>query len=253
MLQIYIRVVSMPILVEYLSIWDISLRWAGYDPRKYYFRIPLEAENYARILIDAIHNADLACESITLEKRTFEKDEVKESFYYWTDDLFSTTSGQRISRKLLKWAIIDRLNFKQWCERMNAPLPEFWYPKGWNLHYELPENAYPPGLMHDLKFWPKEDREAYFGNLEKTESGKATITDLKTRPNQEARIVCQHIARAIWRKEPDRTIASVANDPIIQEYGGAKSYEEATVRVWVQAVAPKEVSARRGRPPKNGV
>ena len=243
----------MPILVDSLSVWDIAFRWAGYDPKKLYFRIPLEVENHARNLINAIHKTELACESITLEKRVFEKDEIKFSFYYWIDDFFSTISGQHISRKLVKWAILDRYDFKQWCERMNAPLPEFWFPTGWNLQYELPENSYPPGLMHNLKALSKESRIAYFENLKKTESGKATIADLKTRPNQEACISCQHIARAIWRKEPDRTIASVVIDPIIQEYGGAKSYQEATVRVWVQAVAPKEVSAKRGRPRKNGV
>jgi len=57
----------MPILVDYLSVWDISFRWAGYDPRKFDFRIPLEVESYARTLIDAIHKAELYYETITLD------------------------------------------------------------------------------------------------------------------------------------------------------------------------------------------
>ena len=241
----------MPILAEYLSVWDISFRWACYDPRKHYFRLPLEVEDNARTLIDAIHNADLACTSITLEKKEFEKDEIEFSFYYWVVDFFSTTSGQYISRKLLKWAIIERYDFKQWCERMNAPLPEFWFPKGWNLQYELPENAYPSGLMHDLKSWPAEERKAYFENQVKTESGKSTIADLKNRPNQEARIACRQVAMNIWKLDSNRSIASVIRDDVIQKLCGANRYDEDTIRDWIKNIAPPEIRARRGRPRKN--
>lgn len=242
----------MPLLIDELSVWDISFRWAGYDPRKFYIRLPLEVENYARTLIDAIHNALLSCESITLEKRQFDKDEKKFSFYYWADDFFATTSGQHVSRELLKWAQINRYDFMQWCERMNAPLPEFWFPRDWNLNYELPENELAPGHWYELQYWAEDERKAYLDSLCKSQTSKEIQSDIKTRPNQEARIACQHIACAIWRLEPDRTIASIVKDPLIQEYGGAKFYVDDTVRVWVQQVAPKEVSAKRGRPRKNG-
>lgn len=238
----------MPILVDELTVWDISFRWAGYDPRKFYFRIPLEVENHARNLIKAIHEAELACESITLEKREFEKDEVKLSFYYWVDDFFSTTSGRFVSRKLLKWASINRYDFMQWCQRMNAPLPEFWFPQGWNLQYELPENDYYPGLMHDLKHWPEQARKAFFENRDKSDPVKA---DLKTRPNQEARIACRQVATNIWKLEPERSIASIIRDDVIQKLCGAISYDEDTIREWIKDLAPPNVRSRRGRPRKN--
>ena len=237
----------MPILVDYLSVWDVSFRWAGYDPRKFYFRIPLEVENHARNLIDAIHNAELPCESITLEKKKFEKDELKYSIYYWVDDFFSTTSGQYVSRKLLKWAGINRLDFMQWCQRMNAPLPEFWFPQGWNLHYELPDNEMYPGHFYVIRDWPKNELNAYLDNLEKPDSDKSEQIDLKTRPSQLARIACQSIAKNIWKLDKSVSIADMVKRSEIQDLGGAKPYVYEVVRRWLSDVAPPEVKAKVGR------
>ena len=242
----------MPILVDELSVWDISFRWAGYDPRKFYFQIPLEVENNFRILIEAILSASLLCQTITLEKRKFSKDEIKDSIYYWIDDIYACMHGVRFNRKLFKWARIGRFDFMEWCNRMSAPLPEFWFPQGWNLQYELPEYILHPGHNYQISTWTEEDRNEYFESIEKFEIYEPLKSHVKSRPNQEARIACQFIAREIWNKEPTRTIASVVKDPLVQDYGRARSYADATVREWVQSVAPKEVSAKRGRPRKNG-
>lgn len=238
----------MPILADELSVWDISFRWAGHDPRKLYFRIPLEAENYARSLIDAIHKAELSCETITLEKREFDKDEKKLSFYYWVDDFFSTTSGQSVSRNLLKWAHVGRYDFMQWCQRMNAPLPEFWFPNGWNLEYELPENELHPGHSYIIKDWSEDTRKEYFANLKESNLDKTAQSDAASRPNQKARIACQTIAVNIWKKDPTMTIADMIKRPEIQDLGGAKFYVPDVVRRWLSEIAPPEVKAKRGRP-----
>lgn len=79
----------MPIIVESLTLWNICFRWFGYDDRRLYFRIPTDVDDLARTLLTAIHRAELACESITLEKREFSKDDAKESFYYWADDFLN--------------------------------------------------------------------------------------------------------------------------------------------------------------------
>ena len=242
----------MPILVEQMSVWDIGFRWAGYDPRKFYFRIPIEVENNFRTLMDAIHSGDIECMSISLEKREYAKDEVKESIYYWMDDIFKCIWGQKINRQLMRWATFERHEFMAWCEAMNIqPLPEFWFPQGWNYQYELPEHGMPPGYRYMLKDMDPETRKDFLQAM-KEQNQKAPIgNEPKTRINQELRIVCQQIAKVIWTKEPDRTIASVVNDPLIQEYGGARSYNDETVRDWVRAVAPEHVKNRPGRPRKN--
>lgn len=238
----------MPILVDELSVWDISFRWAGQDPRKLYFRIPLEAENNARTLIDAIHKAELSCESITLEKREFDKNEKKYSFYYWVDDFFATTSGRFVSRDLLKWAHVSRYDFMQWCQRMNAPLPEFWFPNGWNLEYILPENELHPGLSYAIKDWPEDARKEYVANLKEPNLNKTSQSDVTIRPNQKARIACQVIAISLWKTNSTMTIADMIKRPEIQDLGGAKSYVPDVVRRWLSEVAPSEIKANRGRP-----
>lgn len=81
---------------------------------------------------------------------------------------------------------------------------------------------------------------------------KAADAAEKMRPNQEARIACRQIAKAIWKDEPDRRIDSVVRDELIQKYGGGGFFNDDTVRDWVKVVAPPQVRNRRGRPKKGG-
>lgn len=241
----------MPILVDQLSVWDISLRWYGYDPRKCYFRMPFEAENLARTLIYAIHKAELSSDTIDLEKKKFEEDFKKYSIYYWIDDFFSTASGSYISRKLLKWAIINRYSLMDWCKRMNAPLPSFWFPEGWNLEYSIEEGEVKPGHGFWLNSWPEEMRDAYFEKFGQEGSDDQNIPQIKLRKSQEVKIACRQVASSIWKKDATRTIASIINDNLIQEYCGANYYDKDTVRGWINDLAPDEIRNHRGRPKKN--
>lgn len=270
----------MSLLADNLSVWDISFRLAGHDPRKLWFRIPLAVQDHFRNLMDAILKGNLACETITLEKRDFEPDEKELSAYHWLDDIYACIHGHSCNRKLLRWAQVDRFDFKLWCERMNAPLPEFWFPPGLNLEYGLPEGHIPPGHYYMRHDWTTEDWQAWkleqgAMNAEKTNGasqpplGKSESSQPaeppspsaesspmekaidKMRPNQEARIACQQIAKVIWKNEPNRTIASVVKDDLIQKYGGGGFYVGETVREWVKAVAPPHVSKHRGAPRKN--
>lgn len=238
----------MPILVDYLSVWDISCKWGGYDHRKFYFRIPVEVEDIARTLIDAIHKAELACETITLEKRKFEKNEEKLSFYYWVDDFFSTTSGQRVSRELLKWAAINRYDFKQWCERMSAPLPEFWFPKDWNLEYQIKENEYFPGHSYMFRDLSVEARNEYLESLKTDTDNQCSESPIQLRDSQKIKITCQQIASGLWRKDKSITISDMVKKTEVQELGDGQRFAPEVVRRWLQEIAPAEVSARRGRP-----
>jgi|GEM_PF-997377 len=270
----------MPLLVDDLSVWDISFRLAGHDPRKRWFRIPLEVEDHCRNLMDAILKGELDCVTISLEKRDFEPDEKGFSAYHWLDDIYGCIQGQYYNRKLLRWAQVERFGFKLWCERMNVPLPEFWFPPGWNLEYELPEGHIHPGHYYYRRDWTTEDWKAWQQEQDALKAGKAdgasqaapneseldqptettspsasasSMDDAinKMRPNQEVRIACQQIAKVIWQNEPDRTITSVVKDDLIQKYGGGSHYVEETVREWVKVVAPAHVRNRRGAPRKN--
>lgn len=158
--------------------------------------------------------------------------------------------------------------------------PGIWFPPGWNLEYDLPEGDIPPGYGYEMQYWTHEERKAWKqdrdakaaegAKIDTVQSSKGTAENPtpdsphpgnaspmdeaaeKLRPNQEARIACQQIAKAIWNREPDRTIASVVKDELIQVYGGGSYFVEETVREWVKAVAPQNVRDRRGRPSKKG-
>lgn len=212
----------MALLSSELSVWEISFRWAGYDPDRLWLRLPLQVRDSFRTLMDAILHGHLDCESLSLDKY-YGDDREEASFYirYWLDDVYACIWGKKFNRSLLKHASIDRQAFLEWCVGRGVPLPEFWFPPGWNVEYK----------------WT--DQEA-------AEEDSDLTTGLK--PSQKARIASQQIASVIWKDEPTRTIASVCKDELILKYGGGAHFVEDTVRSWVKSEAPPEVSQKRGRP-----
>jgi|GEM_PF-5838936 len=56
----------MPLISDSLSIWEIAHRWAGLDPDNYRLKLPLLVKDYARILVDAVLNGEIFCETLTL-------------------------------------------------------------------------------------------------------------------------------------------------------------------------------------------
>lgn len=270
----------MALLSDDLSVWAIGFRWAGLDPDRVWFRIPLPVRDHFRNLMDAILKAELSCVTISLEKnRNIDR---MFSVYQYLDDIEDCLGGLRFDRKLLRWALIERADLKLWCERRGIALPEFWFPAGSKMEYELPEDAMLPGygymlrdriiqgefdtrpgldLELDADVKPKAEDVNNEAAVDKTTTageaapvpvaGTDAVTagaEAKLRVNQRIRIACQQIAIGIWREQPDRTIASVVKDELIQKYGGAASYNEATVREWVKVTAPPHVRQKRGRP-----
>lgn len=277
----------MALLADSLSVWEIAFRWAGRNPRDLCLRIPVDVQDHFRNMMDAILSAELPCESILLEKRKFEDFEKRFSIYFWLDDIYDCIHGHDINRKLMRHAEIGRYDFKLWCERRTIPLPDFWFPPGWNLEYNLPDGDIHPGHYYVRRDWTREDweqwhkeqaesatakegasggqadGESFQSDAECTEgepvSGSASAQSdeskeeqaaEKLRPSQSARIACQQIASVIWKDDSERTIASVVRDDLIQKYGGGSYFADSTVTDWVKQVAPPHVRARRGRPKK---
>ncbi|WP_324779908.1 hypothetical protein [Thiobacillus sedimenti] len=227
----------MALLNDQLSVWEIGFRWAGHDPEGLWVRLPLAVRDNFRVLLSAVLEAHLASDSLSLEKYDGDnREEASLHIRYWLDEVYACISGKRFDRRLLKHAFIGRFDFLDWCERRGAPPPEFWFPPGWRVSYK----------------WPSDDGVEEEGG--QSVSGSSELDDKVTpkglRPGQRACIAAQQIASAIWKDEPTRTIASMCKDELILKYGGGAHYEEDTVRSWVRAVAPPEVSQRRGRPPK---
>ncbi|SFI68607.1 hypothetical protein [Nitrosomonas sp. Nm34] len=234
----------MPLIANELTIWDISFRWAGYDPSRLWFRLPLEVKDYVRLLMHAILHGEIICENLTLAKRPPDS-KADPRFYVRTyrDDIYDCVFGKRFNRKLLRWAILDRLAFHEWCERRGIALPEFWFPLGWKLDFEMPEfgtlalramHVEPEEVgsvrieYHRIGLAKNEDEvqrnETNVVNQADSDLFQNSTSSLEKertlRMNQRIKVACQQIAFVIWKDDINRTIPSIVEDELIQKYGG---------------------------------
>lgn len=248
----------MPLVVDQLQLWTIGFKWVGLDPNRPWLRIPTPVRDNFSTLLEAILSDHLGCLTLASEKYGGVDPEVARYYIrHWLDDVNAGIQGQRFNRKLLKHAVIDRGDFQDWCERRTIPLPEFWFPPGWT-EYRWPSEDFEPIPKEPLltpaepTLKPTSEQDAAkTAPLEPHVQAEPTeLVKPKLRPVQLATIVSQEIAKVIWKEEPDKTIAAMVKDERIQKYGSGQYYSEEVVRRWVKAVAPDDVSAKRGRPKK---
>ena len=244
----------MPLVVDQLQLWTIGFKWAGLNPNRVWLQIPPPVRDNFSTLLEAVLQEHLECPTLASEKYDGDDPEAaKFHIRYWLDNVYDCIHGSNYDRKLLKWAVIERSAFQDWCERRTIPLPEFWFPPGWS-DYRRPEYDAPtadpipvddmPALVPDVA-GVDESAEAPALRSPTQEPPPKELRD-----NQIARIASQQVARVIWKEEPDKTIAAMCKDERVLKYGGAQYYVEEVVRRWLKEVAPAEVSAKRGRPKK---
>lgn len=248
----------MPTLSESLSVWDIAHRWAGYDPDTFRLRLPFLVKDYARLLFNEVIEGNLFCETLIQAKRP--SDSYADPRYYirsHLDDIYMCVWGRRYKRSLLKWAVISRHEFEDWCERYSIPLPEFWFPPGWNREFDSP--WYGPRALAVYHIEPEESGDVSYGfDVPKPDEEESTDKAPAPAPadprnlshNQKAKLLVQHMATQLWKEHPDRTIAEMAQDKILLSYCDAGRYTTGAVRKWLRPVAPRHIKNRRGRPRK---
>ena len=245
----------MALLTNSLSVWKIGFRWADLDPDNFWLRLPMPARDNFSLLMDAILSGEILCETLTLAKRP-SNSKADPEYYIRThiDDVYSCIFGTKFNRKLLKWATIDRHEFYYLCEARSIPHPEFWFPQGWKLSFEMPEGGtralWAEHVESDEEGYVSISYERYPG-LFNQESSSCLNDVTSLRQNQITRLFCQQVATQIWKDDINRTIPSVVNDDLIQKYAGGSHYQEDTVKGWLKEVAPPAVRSRRGRPKKN--
>lgn len=250
----------MAIDIESLSLWDIGFRWAGCDPDRLWLRLPLLVRDNFRILMGAILNGEIICSTLCLDKLpSGSRSDPKYYIRTHIDDVYACIHGVAFKRSLLRWATLDRAGFLTWCSCRGITPPEFWFPPGWKYEYEHPEEIWPGLIVRHQE--PENDSTlvsfAYDWPAEPESIEEPVIREAledtnspSLRKNQAAKVACQQIAMVLWQKDSSRRIADVIRDDLIQEYGGAKYFNEDTVREWIKVVAPTDVRARKGRPPK---
>jgi hypothetical protein len=215
-------------------------------------------------LIDAVWRVHLQCISLSVEKWSPDSEASPEFFIrHHLSDVEDCVNGRRFSRKLLRWALIDRFDMHEWCHRQGIPLPDFWFPPGWHLTYQWPEDVQSDDSSGVLA-QDAERKELGIGGagdkvrLDETGGSSAraiaserlALGDDKLRANQRARIACQVVAAGLWKREPQATIASMVKHQAIRELCGGAHYDDETVRDWIKVEAPDAVRNKRGRPPK---
>ena len=237
----------MPLVVDQLPVWTIGFEWSALDPNRLWPRIPTSARDNFSTLLEAILSQHLDCSTLLTEKYQGDDPEIaKFHIRYWIEDVYAAVHTREYNRKLLKWAVIDREAFRDWCDRRTIPLPEFWFPPGWTDYRWQGDD--PPGTDSSAPVpTAPAGSESESPPLDFSEAEEG---NKKVRNVARFRTASQVIAEAIWKQKPETTIAAMVQHDIIQNYGGAKTYGDAAVRRWVKEVAPPEVSAKRGRPKK---
>ena len=226
----------MALLSDHLSLWEIGYRWAGQDSTRVWLRIPLPVRDNFRLLMEAILDGHLQCETLGLAKWNPDKGSPEMYIRHYTDEVYQCINGVRFDSKLLKWASIERWAMQEWCERQGVPLPEFWFPPGWKIDYE----------------WPAEKDEADASPKEQQPSAETPeVKTLRIATYHRIKLACQQIALKIWSQEPTLTIKEMANRKEIQELGGGSECELETVQGWISEVDPRNPAKKRGRKRKN--
>lgn len=225
----------MPLLSDELSVREISFRWAGYDPGEFWTRTPLPVKDHFRNLMSAILSGHLDCSTLSLEKwnpKTANNSPPEFFIRHYIDEVYECISGRRFDRKLLEWAGVHRWAMQQWCERQGIPLPEFWFPSGWKIEYNLPSF---------------DEDDPVPANPAETTEERTQRTDKRHR----IEMACQQVASVIWAKERDLTIKEVAIRKEVQEFAGGDGYELETVQQWIREFDPRHHTKKRGRKRKN--
>lgn len=239
----------MPLLNDDLTVWEIAFRWAGLDPDCYWVRLPLPVRDNARLLLDAILNAHLFCISLSLDKWKPDSDDEPQFFIrHHLEGVEACIAGQTYPRKLLRWAVIDRWDMLSWCERQGIPLPEFWFPPGWKLAYEWPEDAAKTQAIETAPINVVVEQGAPISQPPASAPQEAEQgNDAKLRPIQQQRIACQYVAARIWEREGKLSIKEMAYRPEIQEVCGGSERDLDVVVRWLGEVDPRDPSQKRGR------
>lgn len=205
------------------------------------------------------------CLTISLEKRG--DDQEAPHLFYIRDDLEAVNDciqGIRYPRRLLKWAMVERWAMKNWCERRGIPLPEFWFPPGWNIGYvalysENGENVpeiepldamvgsplEPPAQSVPAAATPPPPSDAHGPVTSPANEGEREGMR-KLDENQRRRIACQEVGKHVWHKNPDWDVKQVANSPEVQEFAGGKVPAFEVLLRWLGEVDPRNPDKRRG-------
>lgn len=203
---------------DYLSIWEVAHRWAGFDPNA---TDPDNLPEQVRYLIHKLIEGYLS-EDLKL-RRSNGKRVPREPLFFllfdlniWLHQLWDCLTKDKFDRKKLSNFFVRRSELLKLCEKEEVDPPSFWLKK------PLPDI---PQQKANINNRPKDEE-----------------TD---------RLLSQAVALTMWELDPNIHPAHMAKSKVVQRFGHGRFYKDPdTVKRWISEVDPLAAQRPTGRPPK---
>lgn len=203
---------------DFLTIWDIAHRWAGYDADATDpLNLPEDVKYWIHKVILGYFSKDL-----TLRRKSGRR-VVDEDIYLlvfnitpWRTRLWKCLTIDTFDKDFLNSFYVMRSQIINWCSK---------------------EHVDPPGFWTALR----------------PEAGPAAKPTINNRRKDEEmdRLVCQAIAKSYWDIDPQIHPAHMAKARAIMLYGNGKFYKDPdTIKGWIAEVDPSREQRKSGRPPE---
>lgn len=200
---------------DYLSIWEIGHRWAGFDPDA---TDPNDLPEQVRYLIHKLIEGYLSDDLKLRRASGYRIPRENQLFFiwnlnFWLNQLWRCLTKNVFDKNRLSGCFVRRSELLKMCVKEDVDPPAFW----------IKQRAESPVAKSTINNRPKDEE-----------------TD---------RLVCQAIARTYWSIDPQIHPAHMARAKAIHLYGNGKQYKDPeTVRNWISEVDPQKDQRKSGRP-----
>ena len=216
-------------LMNFLSIWELGLRWADCD---------IESNNISNTAKEKLRDILHASER-TLNLYNVNGEKELDKFI----PIINIEIPNKIQRRAIELArkreypkeelnniFISKDEFFKWALIFDVPLPSFWYSEDEINYYYVRRKFY------------YDDKPHYEQSIH--------VHSKKPTASQEDKQLAQTIAKQCWEESPDTNIKDMTQHEAVQIQGNGKLYTYKTLRKWLSEVAPSHIKGKPGRPPK---
>lgn len=260
---------------DYLSTWEIAHRWLGQDPDTGDLP-PQDVRDLLRALAHLawLHEIPI-CDDKGVEATNASNAHPGADMEAWCRRHNQLIEGadrvwkqREFDRDTLERIHLFRHHMPAIAQRLNLPLPAFWFTEDERRNYEQ--------IARELTFHELDDRTLVSTPASPDEPlpdmpsvtvpdtpgeapftpGKLKQADIDTfwerlMDKQRARLLCRHFAQKLWERQPTLTIADVEKHELVQDWAGAKHYQaKETVRNWIKDLDPRPAGSKPGPRPK---